>query len=234
MKHFFLRILAWLCVPLLLLTAFQLHVHWFQNINFPQIKNFMSEWQSSLCWLCLAAFPALRYMLEKLFFSKSNSTPFLFIDTLEHELTHALFGFLSLTPPETLSASAFAEGQVTFKRQNILMVLAPYFFPLWAILWSLLGWIIHQDVKGIWNAIGFGLMGLYLYRLAGEIRWYQTDLREYGFVFSLGLIFCLLPLSLGFIFYSANIAGFSWLSQAFVEIWAILKDFYNLAHQLKG
>jgi len=48
------------------------------------------------------------------FFSKRfhYSNPFHFIDTLEHELTHALFGYLTLSPPKSLWASHENEGKL--------------------------------------------------------------------------------------------------------------------------
>jgi len=73
--------------------------------------------------------------------------PLEFLDTLEHELTHALVGYATFCPPVSLSASLKAGGEVELKGSNPLAALAPYFLPLWCLTALALGLIIKPGMQ---------------------------------------------------------------------------------------
>ena len=140
--------------------------------------------------------------------------PFEFIDTLEHELTHALMGYLTLCPPVSLSATLKSGGEVELKGANPLAVLAPYFLPLWCLLAALLGLAVKPGLQHAWDLGLFFLMGCFLWRLCLEYRWRQTDLHAYGFAFSSLLAANLLILSAGLLLWMRGIGDWSWLPAA--------------------
>lgn len=140
-----------------------------------------------------------------------RDNPFVFIDTLEHELTHALFGYLTLSPPVSLKATLRGEGEVLLKGQNPLTLLAPYFFPLFAMLGAGMSAMVASTYRSTWSILCFGLLGNFMFRLMAEYRWRQTDLHAYGVVFSTSLVACLLPLMLGTFSAMLGILPWSWI-----------------------
>lgn len=140
--------------------------------------------------------------------------PLDFIDTLEHELTHALAGYLTLCPPVSLSASLKAGGEVELKGSNPIAVLAPYFLPLWCFLILLLGLAVDAGMQTAWSRLQFFMLGWFAYRLSREYRWRQTDLHVYGFLFSTLCVAILLMVSLGAILYGRGVLSWDWLTEA--------------------
>ena len=145
--------------------------------------------------------------------------PLEFIDTLEHELTHALMGYATLCPPISLTASLKAGGEVELRGTNPLAALAPYFLPLWTLLALLLGMVVKPSMQPAWNHLIFFLLGVFCYRLLREYRWRQTDLHVYGFVFSTLSVFILLLLSLALILHARGLLPGTWLGSAGRQAW---------------
>ncbi len=121
--------------------------------------------------------------------------PLDFVDTLEHELTHAIMGYATLCPPQSLRAGLRSGGEVRFHRVNPLIVLAPYFFPLWSTMSLLVARFGPASVAGEARLAAAFLAGTFLFRVGRETRLKQPDLREYGRVFSLAAIAMALPLA---------------------------------------
>jgi len=153
-----------------------------------------------------------------------KTNPFHFIDTLEHELTHALFGYLTLTPPKSLWASQENEGEVTLARHNVFIVLAPYFFPLWTFITLALGLLIQKNMQFAWNSLTLFLLSFYVYRLFFELRWYQTDLAIYGRVFSLLFVCIAFILSLATILHYTGVADGNWLAGIPLDVYHRLEE----------
>ncbi|MDQ3002132.1 MAG: hypothetical protein M3Y08_12845 [Fibrobacterota bacterium] len=149
--------------------------------------------------------------------------PLEFIDTLEHELTHALVGYATLCPPVSLSATLKSGGEVELKGMNPLAVLAPYFLPLWCLMAVLLGMAIRPGLQGTWNHLIFFLLGCFCYRLSREYRWRQTDLHVYGFVFSTLSVFLLLLLGLGLILHVRGLLPWYWLAATGSHAWSTVQ-----------
>jgi len=160
----------------------------------------------------------IRILLSYLFRHRRSSNPLEFIDTLEHELTHAIFGYLTLSPPVSLLATLETGGEVQLKRRNILVVLSPYFFPLWGFLAMIIGLLVKESLQPFWNLIPFALFGNFLYRLGTEFCWYQNDLKIYGRVFSTVVIALLLFFSFSFIMHFTHILNWRWIKEIVPEL----------------
>ena len=112
---------------------------------------------------------------------------------LAHELTHAFWGALLGARISGLRVSG-SGGHVKLSQSNWLIALAPYFFPFYTFIVILVYYIllIFFDLRP-YALVWFGLVGFTLgfhvvftiYALAQD----QQDVRDYGRVFSLGMIY---------------------------------------------
>ena len=112
---------------------------------------------------------------------------------LAHELTHALWGALLGARISGLRVSG-SGGYVRLSQSNWLIALAPYFFPLYTFIAILAYYIllIFFDLRP-YALVWLGLIGFTLgfhfvftiYALAQD----QQDVRDYGRVFSFGMIY---------------------------------------------
>jgi hypothetical protein len=198
-------LLRWCLVPFLLLLAWAM------------LGGFARPAYHALSlglWLWGAAGFAFRAAFRLLWNRFGRDDPLEFIDTLEHELTHALMGYLTFCPPVSLSATLKSGGEVELRGANPLAVLAPYFLPLWCLLEALLGLAIKPGLQQAWNQGLLFLAGWFLWRLALEFRWRQTDLHAYGFLFSAVFVANLLVLSAALLLCVRGIADWRWLAEA--------------------
>lgn len=177
--------------------------------------------------LAFAARAGLAFFLRRL--GKAN--PMAFIDTLEHELTHALFGYLTLNPPLSLKASLDGDGEVLLKGQNIFTLLAPYFFPLWMSLTALITIFLDAQFRAWGMSLTLALFGSFAFRLMAEFRWRQTDLQTYGFFFSTGVVFTLLALCLGSLFALLHLCPWSWFFTLPQQWLALGQEGFRLLHR---
>lgn len=112
---------------------------------------------------------------------------------LAHELTHALWGALLGARISGMRVSR-SGGYVKLSQNNWLIALAPYFFPFYTFVVILAYYVllIFFDLRP-YALVWLGLVGFTLgfhvvftiYALAQD----QQDVREYGRVFSLGMIY---------------------------------------------
>lgn len=110
-----------------------------------------------------------------------------------HELTHALWGLLFGAHVSGLHVSERG-GSVRLSKTNMLITLAPYFFPLYTVLVILLRAGIGLFVK----PVPFPLFWLFLIGLSWSFHLCftvqsltseQPDVNEYGRIFSYAIIF---------------------------------------------
>jgi len=112
---------------------------------------------------------------------------------LAHELTHALWGALMGADIFSINVS-HDKGSVVMSKTNVLITLAPYFFPLYTVLviagYYILG--IFFDVEKynlFWlAAIGFS-WGFHLTFTISALMQHQTDINEHGHLFSYAIIY---------------------------------------------
>lgn len=109
-----------------------------------------------------------------------------------HELTHALWTWVCGGRVKKFKASA-SRGHVILTKSNFLIALAPYFFPLYAVLVILFFVIGHL----IWNWqhylpwFHFFIGAAYAFHIT--LTWHilqtrQTDITDQGYVFSIVVI----------------------------------------------
>ena len=111
--------------------------------------------------------------------------------TMEHELTHAIFAWLTFVPvielrttDGTLETEDDSEGHVYLGGSNWLISISPYFFPTAAVAVLAATWALAAQP----TQLAHGLLGAATaYSLAStwqEIHRHQDDLKSTGFGFS--------------------------------------------------
>ena len=214
--------LCWAAVPFLAVAAFSLAGELFRSIRIR--ADAMGYWYllRHPATLAFAGGFAFRVLFRAAWRRMGRQDPLEFVDTLEHELTHALMGYLTLSPPVALTATLQGGGEVQLKRSNPLAALAPYFLPLWCLLAAGLGLVVRSSAQTAWDAFVFALLGAFAYRLGSEFRWRQTDLHEYGFAFSVFATATLLLLVAGLIRGARGLLGWAWMGRAQPAAWELI------------
>ena len=112
---------------------------------------------------------------------------------LGHELTHALWGLLFCAVPSKLRVSA-AGGSVDLTKSNMLITLAPYFFPFYTFLVIVVALVTSAFIRPLpwlplWMfAVGFTWAFHALFTLE-TLAQRQPDVKLYGRIFSWVFIF---------------------------------------------
>ena len=111
---------------------------------------------------------------------------------LGHELTHALAALMCFGKVQTVSVDLDG-GYVDTDTDNIFVSLAPYFLPLWMLLWMAVlfvaNWLFPFDTYAAWLYAGFGFWwSFHVYWTLWVIPREQPDLLENGVVFSFMII----------------------------------------------
>jgi hypothetical protein len=110
-----------------------------------------------------------------------------------HELTHALWTWLFVGRVKKFKVSS-GGGHVVVSKTNFLIVLAPYFFPLYAVLVVavfalgnlIFGWSRHQ----VWFHLLLGAAySFHLTLTAHILQTRQSDITSQGWIFSIVIIF---------------------------------------------
>ena len=112
-----------------------------------------------------------------------------FAHTFCHELNHAFFSVLFLKKIKAFQAHAEKGGQVSFEGKNNLMItLAPYSVPLFALFTVLLKLLAEPRVfPAIHFVVGF-FISFHLHSVFSEFRLYQSDLHVYGLFLSFAFV----------------------------------------------
>lgn len=112
---------------------------------------------------------------------------------LGHELTHAIWGLLFGALPSKLRVSALG-GSVNLTKSNMLITLAPYFFPFYTFLVIVVALITSAFIRPLpflplWMfAVGFTWAFHALFTLE-TLAQRQPDVKLYGRIFSWVFIF---------------------------------------------
>jgi hypothetical protein len=110
-----------------------------------------------------------------------------------HELTHVIWTWLMGGSVKRFRASAKG-GQVIVTKSNFLIALAPYFFPLYAVLVVL----VFRAGHWLWNwqhyLVWFHLLLGAAYAFHVTLTWHilknqQSDITDQGYLFSAAVIF---------------------------------------------
>jgi len=208
------RLFAWLIRWTAILVLAGLTVAAVRTALFPlrDTRGWDAFLGSGAFWVCILGL-ASRVLLTRL----RRGDPVEFLDTLEHELTHALAGYLTFAPPVSLTATLRKGGEVQLTRTNPVVALAPYFLPLFttaAAAFTLIlnpAWMVYGKL-----AVAF-LLGSFAYRMGREFHLGQSDFREFGIVFSLVSIAVILPMALLGVLDMSGILKIAWHG----EIWPV-------------
>jgi amino acid permease len=114
----------------------------------------------------------------------------IFMHVMAHEFTHALWALIFGGKVKSLNISEEG-GSVTIDKTNFLIILAPYFFPLYTFLVVLLYFIVDKKyIDFVIFFIGFTL-SFHLVLTLFSIKQRQKDLKEVGILFSLSFVYCI-------------------------------------------
>ena len=120
---------------------------------------------------------------------------------LAHELTHALWGYLMGAAVHNLKVSRKG-GSVLLSGSNMWVTLSPYFFPLYTVVISIvygicsLAWDLHH-LEWLWLALVGLTWSFHLTFTVSSLLQHQTDIVEYGRVFSMTVIYLMNVLGMG-------------------------------------
>lgn len=151
----------------------------------------------------------------------------LWLYVLGHELTHVLWTWLFWGRVKRFKASAKG-GQVVVTKNNFLISLAPYFFPLYAvgvvIGFTLGNQLSHWQRYAAWFHLLLGAAYAFHVTLTYFIlRSRQTDISEQGYLFSATIIFLgnLLVLIVGIPLLAGNVelgTAFRWWGESIYQV----------------
>lgn len=120
---------------------------------------------------------------------------------LAHELTHALWASLMGAKVGRITL-AKEGGSVVLSKSNVLITLAPYFFPLYTVIviiaYALLSLLVNtSEYEWVWLFLVGLTWAFHITFTVSALLERQTDLLEYGHVFSLAFIYLFNILGIG-------------------------------------
>ncbi|GAB4328950.1 MAG: hypothetical protein Kow0037_03700 [Calditrichia bacterium] len=132
-----------------------------------------------------------------------------FLRTLKHELTHAIFALLSGKNVYSLSATQKRGGMVRMDDGNVLIALAPYFFPIgtWTIIF--LAIILNVRDNLILIVLAGSVFGFHLWSVLRDFHPGQPDIQESGLLYSVVVTFSGNTLAFLFLILTFAESGFS-------------------------
>lgn len=112
---------------------------------------------------------------------------------MAHELTHALWGLMFGARVRNLRVSDKG-GSVSLSKTNLLITLAPYFFPFYTMVVIVLHWVVGLFVHPIplpflWLFLVGFTWGFHLCFTVQSLMTHQPDIHEYGRLFSYTIIY---------------------------------------------
>jgi|GEM_PF-1280379 len=229
------RLLRWISAPLLLIIAFAAFTL-LASACLHASDQLYNQGLKAWLWLFIPLAFCLRAILAWFFRRLGADNPLAFIDTLEHELTHAAFGYLTFHPPLSLKASLKGDGEVALRGKSLLAILAPYFFPLWTFIAVGITSLLESRFRFWATAFCMCLIGNFVFRWMAEFRWRQTDLHAYGFFFSSAFVACALAMSFGFLLAMLRLCPWHWPMklpsaswQLMLSLWAHIEPWLQKA-----
>ena len=181
------RLVRWGLALLLLPLCFVTSLTLFQTVSDPDF--FGPFWRSSQFWY----FSAGVIITAAWFFAGVCRDRLLYLYVLGHELTHALFVYLSFGKVAEIKVTTEG-GYIVTNKSNVLIALSPYFVPFWtAVLFVVIGAVsLLSDVDPIGRGLFFSVgltWGFHLLWTLWMIPRDQPDLRENDTLFSLVVIY---------------------------------------------
>lgn len=155
-----------------------------------------------MCAIGAASFLVLRVLLGR---------HFGFFATLEHELTHLLFGLIFLKAPSEMVITRDEGGWVKLYGHNFLIGLAPYFFPTPAYIALGIGLFVERRFTAPFMLLFGAAIAFHFVSTVRETHLRQPDLHAAGLTFSLAFVAVADLVFVGslFSFISGGYGGFS-------------------------
>ena len=123
------------------------------------------------------------FLLWVFFFSKRSAGSF--FSTFEHELTHALFAWITFKKVTGLQATWNSGGVCYIEGgENWLIYIAPYFFPTLMLIPMILSVIVDRQYYDSIEVMLGAVMAYHMTSTYVETHSGQTDLQETGFLFA--------------------------------------------------
>jgi hypothetical protein len=174
-----------LLLPLSVVMVFALMV---QLHNAAPVVSNIDFWQSIPVWYSVLG--ALVFLSLKYF--RLVEAILIYTYVLGHELTHALAALMCFGKVDAVSVDIDG-GYVDTDKDNIFVSLAPYFVPLWMLVWMAVlfvaNWIYPFEAYLPWFYAGFGFWwSFHVYWTLWVIPREQPDLIENGVAFSFMII----------------------------------------------
>lgn len=185
-KRWIRLIIGWcLLLPLSVVMVFALMQQLYHAA--PVVGDF-DFWQSVPVWYALLG--VLVFAVLKYFHLVDPILMFAYV--LGHELTHAIAALMCLGKVQALSVDIDG-GYVDTDKDNLFVSLAPYFVPLWMLLWLGVLFVVNLVVPFEfylqWLYAGFGFWwAFHVYWTLWVIPREQPDLLENGVVISFLII----------------------------------------------
>lgn len=220
MKGFVRRTIG-LCV-LLPLSVVMVYALLVQLHNAAPLVGDVAFWQSVPVWYSVLG--ALVFLSLKYF--RLVDAVLVFCYVLGHELTHAIAALLCMGKVQAMSVN-MEGGYVDTDTDNVFVALAPYFVPLWMLVWMgglfVANWIYPFSAYLPWLYAGFGFWWCFhVYWTLWVIPREQPDLLENGVLFSFLIIML------------ANIAGLVLMLRCFgvISFHGYWQDFKRCAVEI--
>lgn len=149
---------------------------------------------------------------------------------LAHELTHVLWGHFFGATVLGIRVSAKG-GNVKLSESNFFVALAPYFFPLYAVL-VICAWFLASVFFDLQKyqliflaAVGFTL-GFHFFFTVSAMTMKQSDIENYGKFFSFTLVYFMNALVIGLLVVTVSPVSLVQfvvrLAGDFMEVWQII------------
>ena len=168
----------------------------------------------------------ITYILIRFGTSKLGSSIMEFGEVFYHELIHTVYSVMCLKGIKSFFASDTRGGEIETSKSNFIIDLSPYFFPIFAVLVSLIRPIVVQKYyEYLVLCAGIGT-GLHLSSVFHDLKVEQSDIDKNGVLFSFVIIFFLIMIFLGIII--------SLLNSGYASILEFFDDFIkNCSYMMK-
>lgn len=216
-----IRLVIGLCL-LLPLSVVMVYALLLQLHHAAPVVGELAFWQSESVWFSVLG--ALVFISVKYF--RLIDPMLMFAYVLGHELTHAIAAVLCFGKVQALSVDLDG-GYVDTDTDNLFVALAPYFIPLWMLLWLgvffVANWVYPFGSYLPWFYAGFGFWWCFhVYWTLWVIPREQPDLLENGVVLSFMIIML------------TNVVSLVLMLRCFgvISLRGYAKDFVASAHEI--
>lgn len=129
---------------------------------------------------------------------------FIIIHIFGHELTHAIWAALFGGKVQEIYASQSNGGFTVYTKENFLVLLAPYFFPLYALVFLFLFHVSKSPYDNFFLMFTGVSISFHIVLTLWSIRLGQSDIKRVGVIFSLCFILMMNVLIIGMIICSVQ------------------------------